>query len=217
MIINLIPSIDTTLSLTNNDVLCTVVGDTITEDLENWYVMLDGYDDMYRIAYYDGATNIYLDAPFLLTTQTYSATLIKLDYKLNWNKDSISYYVVNNDNRYVFYEENGDNTLSVALTPGVYTRSTLFDELADRLGAASTNSVIYTVSTLATNYFKITSNGTSFSLFLDQPSNSSLTTPDIWKALGMEQQSYTGSLSYTSAYVDGAILRITKPINTYRE
>ena len=217
MIINLLPSIDTTLSLTNNTVLVTVVGDAITQDIENWYVMLDGYDDMYRIAYFDGVSSISLDSPFLLATQTYSATLIKLDYKLNWNKDSVSYYVINDENRYVFYEENGNNTLSVALTPGVYTRSSLFIELADRLTAVSTNGVGYSVYTLASNYFKITSNGTSFSLFLDQPPSSALTTPDIWKALGMEQQSYTGSLSYTSVYVDGAILRITKPINTYRE
>lgn len=199
--------ISTTLTVTADSVSATL-GAAQTPSLENWYISIEGYEDVYNVAANTAAsTSLSLDQPFLGSSGTYNCKLYKLDYELT--DDTI---IINSKNCIIDFNQGGA-ALTAQLTKGSYTPASLCTEIKTKMDAASTN--VYTVTfNSITRKFKITvSTGTTLVLLFASGANAYISASEI---LGYDCLDYSGALFYESAYSLNAILRITKPISMYR-
>lgn len=194
----------------------------LSSDVTNWYMMVDGQDDIYKVTYTDSNYAISLDSFYKLADGTYNVTFIKLEYDLTDTNNSDNSIIINNYNNYLDYIENGNNK-TIQITKGRYSnRFELFLAIKAALNIASVSGVVYDVFSIqGTNLFKLSALGygsvvTSFGLRFGQERTDSGGN-QLNKELGFLQKDYTGALEYTPEYIPNGILRVTKPINMYRE
>lgn len=194
-------------------------GDAV--DPVGWYLSIDGYSDMYKVLVNTSGFDYDIDGLITadLDATDATVTLYKLDYNL---KDSaLANLLVTNKNNVVYYELDSSYG-SVTLTNGSYTQSSLLNAVASLIATATSATVsIYTDSKgqkqigapSSTTFSLLFASGDANLGSLPHYTNDS----NIHELLGFEKQDYTGQLYYKVPYSNPAVLRITRPILTYRE
>lgn len=208
IVLTLKPSVSGTVTLTQGALAATFTS-APSDSLEKYLLTLDGYEDMYRIAAHTAAsTSASLDSQFILPSGSYNYTAYKIEYTLT---DDV--LVVDSSNNKIDFTEGG-STLTATLTKGAYLASALCSEIQTRMAAAGTKTYVVSFDSVTRKFRIVQSGGTTFSLLFASGPNFYVSASEM---LGFECLDYKSALTYTSAYALSGILRITKPILTYRE
>jgi hypothetical protein len=171
------------------------------------FIRFTNRSDIYRIVKHDaGTTDISLDQPYLELGGVLSFTAYKIDYALVNNV-----IVVDESNNKIDFSENAGTPLVATLTRGAYSPSQLAVEVVAQMNLVG--SAGYTASfNELTRKFSI-AHGSAFSLLFASGPNIQISAAEI---LGFDIEDKMSLTSYTSAYANSGILRLTKPIQTYR-
>jgi len=180
--------------------------------MEGRYLLIDNRPEKMKIAEHTaGQTAFELDSAYVGTTGSalgYKAVL--LDYELKSD-----YFIINEDNNILNFEETAGTELTATLTKGSYTAAELVAELKIQLDSSGASA--YTISYDAiTEKFTLLSDGLGgggiFKLL-------GATGTDIHRnahgVLGLDNEDLSGALTYTSVYIKDGICRLFEPMNVH--
>lgn len=209
MPISLLPAYKGEATLTQ-DSFAGVFAVAPTLSMKGRYLRVDSRSDIYQIIKHSaGGTSFELDQKYLDDGGLLNVMCFKLDYSLI--DDLI---IINEANKYIdFQEASASTVLTATLAEGAYTPQDLATAAAAALTAAGVETYTVTFSEL-TRMFSVAHGGAYLSLLFATGPNAiaSASLP-----LGFDVEDQTGAVSYTGAYANSAILRLTKPITMYRE
>lgn len=178
-----------------------------TISLKGRFLALEGESELYRIASHTAAsTSFSLDQEFLGSSGSFNYTAYKYDYDAT--SDAI---IIDNKNCKIDFNEGGSQ-LTATITQGSYSPTTLAAEIKTRMDAVGAADYTITFDDI-TRKFTIASNGATFVLMFATGSNVHISASGV---LGFNVVNQSGALTYTSAYALSGIVRIAKPITSYK-
>jgi hypothetical protein len=160
---------------------------------------------------------------------TYNFTAYPIDVPLYSPSSGDSSYagpiVIDETNNRLDYLENGSSEKNITLTNGTYSRVSLYEHIATRMTAASSLSVTYDVEPNDgdPSFCALISDGTALTLKFASGYYSAY---NCSAAMGLECLDYVAATStkpglsqlmIEPVYAESAMMRITRPILTYRE
>jgi hypothetical protein len=171
------------------------------------FIRFTNRSDVYRIVKHDaGTTAISIDQPYLEVGGVLSFTAYKIDYDLVNNV-----IVIDEFNNKLDFSENAGTPLTATLTRGAYRPDDLAIQIQDAMNLVGTPG--YSVSfDYGTRKFTL-AHGSAFSLLFYSGPNIAKSASEV---LGFDLKDKTSLTSFTSDYANSGILRLTKPIQTYR-
>jgi hypothetical protein len=181
-----------------------------TISLKGRYLRVDARSDIYRIIQHAaGETGFQIDQNYLDDTGTLNVMCYKLDYDLI---DEL--IIIDGSNKYIDFKEAAlGSPVTATLSEGAYTPSSLATAVKTAMELAGAET--YTVSfNELTRKFTVAHGGAHLDLLFASGSNAyaSASLP-----LGFDVEDQSGFTSYTGAYSNSGILRLTKPITMYRD
>lgn len=180
-----------------------------TISLRGRYLRVESRADYYKITKHVANTTAFeLDQKYLADGGTLNVLAIKLDYDLI---DEL--IVIDEANSKIDFRED----ISTDLTATILSGSYLPDDLcvAVKIALELVGAETYTVSfNQLTRKFVIAHGGAHLDLLFASGPNASISAS---LPLGYDISDYTDDTTYTSAYSQSGIMRLTKPITMYRE
>lgn len=209
MPIALLPAYSLEVEVTNGDTAIMITTPPGGVSLEGRYLRIDSRADFYTIVSHTAGDQLaYIDQPYLQDSGTVNAMFFKLDYDLISNQ-----IIITNQNNNLDFTIDGSTILTATVSPRVYTPDELALAVLTEMIVAGGVSPSCTFNS-ATRMFDLGQGGPLFSLLFATGPNA---TTSLSGPLGFDIEDYTGSLSYSSAYANSGILRLTKPITIYRD
>jgi len=180
--------------------------------MEGRYLLIDNRPEKMKIISHAGGNAAFeLDSAYVGTTGSalgYKAVM--LDYELK-----SSYYIVNEDNQIINFEETSGTELTATLTVGSYTASDLASEIKTQLDSAGAST--YTVSYNAINekFTLLSDGGGGGGIFSILGATGTDTYRNAHDLLGLDNKDYTLALTYSGIYIKDGICRLFESLNVH--
>lgn len=207
MLLSIMPNYNGVATLANNSLVGSL-SIAPAYSLEGWYLRATNRSDVYRIVKHDaGTTSISLDQPYLEGSGSLNFTAYKLDYDL---VDGV--VVIDSSNNKLDFKDASMSSVTATVPRGSYLPADLC--LAIKSAMELVGSTTYTVSfNDLTRKFSIATDGVSLDLLFATGPNAEIS---ISSAIGFDLEDQKSKTSYLSAYAQSGVMRLTKPIQTYR-
>jgi len=180
--------------------------------MEGRYMFIDNRPEKMKIAEHTaGQAAFELDSAYVGETGaalSYNAVL--LDYELK-----SEYYIIDENNQIINFEETLGSELTATLDKGVYSPADLAAELKIQLEVSGASIYTVTYDTITEKFTLLSDGGGGGGIFSILGATGSDIHRNATGVLGLDNVDLTAALTYTSTYIKDGVVRLFEPLTVF--